>query len=163
MNLDSLTSLYNAVPTDWMIIAVLAIFAAFDALRSGARRIASLSLALPVAALLFGAISSAAFLGDAVAQFSSPVPQAALFFILLIGIYILINRIGLAWGSESGQTLQAALAGVAAVALAVVIWIQIPALDALWHFGPQMQLIFGETYRFWWLIGSYAALAFVRS
>ncbi len=163
MNLDSITAIYNSIPTDWMIIGALAIFAAFDCLRSGARRICTLVLALPPTVLLIESLPRTAILGSIVGQFATPLLGAVLFFIILVAVYILIHRIGLSWGSESGQTIQAALAGVAVMVIVVTFWIQIPALDSLWHFGAQVHAIFGEAYRFWWLIGSYAALAFVRS
>lgn len=163
MNVDSITAIYASIPTDWMIIGVFAIFAAFDALRSGARRTVQLALALPLAAILVVSLSSATVLGSIVGQFSTPILQAILFFIILAIMYVVIGRIGLSWGEETGQTIQAALTGVAATAVVLVFWLQIPALGALWHFGPQVEVIFGEGYRFFWLIGSYAALAFVRA
>lgn len=163
MSFDSITNLFAAVPTDWIIIGAFAIFAAFDALRSGARRICTLALALPPSALLFVVLPNTVVLGSVAAQFSTPLLEAVLFLIIFAIVYILIGRIGLSWGGEAGQTIQAALAGVAAATIVAVFWLQVPALDTLWHFGPQVQLIFGEAYRFWWLMASYAALAFVRS
>lgn len=163
MNLDSLISLYNAVPTDWMIIGAVAIFAAFDTLRSGARRTCTFAFALPVTYVLIGSVPQAVVLGGIAGQFSTPLLQAILFFIILAVIYVTVSRIGLSWGGEAGQTIQAALAGVAGTALLVVFWLQIPALSTLYHFGADVQNIFGESYRFFWIIGSYAALAFVRN
>ncbi|OGG79171.1 hypothetical protein A3A39_03575 [Candidatus Kaiserbacteria bacterium RIFCSPLOWO2_01_FULL_54_13] len=163
MNLDSLTSLFAAVPTDWMIIGSFAILAAFDCVRSGARRVCTLALALPPTVILAESLSKAEILGGITGQFSTPMLEAVLFGILLVGMYVLIARIGLSWGEEAGQTIQAALAGVALTAIVVTIWIATPALDQLWNFGPQVQQIFGESYRFFWLLGSFAALAFVRS
>ena len=77
-------------------------------------------------------------------------------------MYILVGSIGISYGSESGRPLQAALGGIAAAAIIIVVWMGMPVLNDLWNFGTQVQSIFGEAYRFWWLIGSYAALAFVR-
>ena len=163
MNVDSLISLYNAVPTDWMIIGAVAIFAAFDTLRSGARRTCTFAFALPVTYVLIGSVPQTVVLGGIAGQFSTPLLQAILFFIILAVIYVTVSRIGLSWGGEAGQTIQAALAGVAGTALLVVFWLQIPALSTLYHFGADAQNIFGESYRFFWIIGSYAALAFVRN
>lgn len=163
MDLDAITAFYASISVDWTIIGVFAILAAFDALRVGARRACTLALALPAAALFVESLTNAAFLGSVIEQFSTPVLGAILFFIIFAVVYILIGRMGFSWGGEAGKTLQSALAGVAATALLVTFWVNIPALDTLWHFGPQIQTIFGEGYRFWWLIGSYAALAFVRN
>jgi len=67
------------------------------------------------------------------------------------------------YGETGGQPLQAVFAGIAVTALVVLAWIQIPALDAVWHFGDQVQAAFAESYRFWWLIVSLAALAFAKT
>lgn len=163
MNLDSLISLYNTVPTDWILIGVFAIFAAFDSLRAGARRISALALALPIATLLSKSVTDSSMLSTVVQQFSTPTLQALLFGLLLVAAYIIVQRIGLVWTEVSGQTIQAALGGVAITALVVTFWLEVPSLQTLWHFSPQVQEIFGESYRFWWLAGSFGVLAFIRS
>src|SRR3989344_2874353 len=157
MGLDTITNFFAGIPTDWLIIGSFVLLAAFDAVRAGSRRICLLALALPVTVVLVANLPKAVLLGSIVTQFSTPVLGAVLFFIVLVITYIIIGRIGLAWGGEAGQTLQAALSGVAIAALAVTFWIQVPVLDSIWHFGPQVQDIFGESYRFFWLLGSYAA------
>ena len=162
MNLDAVMSIFSGIPTDWLIVGVFALLAAFDAVRAGARRICLLALALPATVLLVESLPGTAFLGSIAEQFSTPMLGAILFFIVLVIMYVIVGRIGISWGGEAGQTLQAALAGVAAAALVVTFWIQVPALDSIWHFGTQVQDIFGESYRFFWLLGSYASLAFVR-
>jgi len=163
MNLDAAASIVSSVPIDWMIIGGFTLLAALDCVRSGARRVSQLSLAFPLAALLMQSLPQAYILGDIASQFSTPLMQALLLGVVFVSLYILIGRIGLSWGGEAGQTIQAAMAGVAAAGIVVTMWIATPALSSLWLFGPQIQEIFGETYRFWWLIVSYAALAFVRS
>lgn len=163
MNLDAITSVFSSVPTDWLILGVFAILAAFDILRNGARRASTAALALPVALLLFVTTENTVFIGEIVRQFSTPVLQAVLIGILFAAMYVAIARIGLSWGSEAGQTIQAAVGGVALTAIIATLWLATPALQEVWQFGPQVQEIFGESYRFFWLLGSYAALAFVRS
>jgi len=163
MNLEVITGFFAGIPTDWLIIGVFALLFALDAVRAGARRICLLALALPVTVVLVANLPKAALLGSVTAQFSTPILGAVLFVIVLVVMYILIGRIGLAWGGEAGQTIQAAISGVAIAALVVTFWLQVPELDSIWHFGTQVQNIFGEGYRFFWLFGSYAALAFVRN
>ena len=163
MNLDAITGVYSAIPTDWMILGVFAIFAAFDILRSGARRACTAALALPIALLLFVTTENATFIGDIVRQFSTPILQAVLVGILFAAAFVTISRIGLSWGGETGQTIQAAVGGVALAAIVTTLWLATPALQEVWSFGPQVAEIFGESYRFFWLFGSYAALAFVRN
>ena len=162
MELDSISTIYSNIPTDWMIIGVFAIFAAFDCLRSGARRIATLAVALPVTTLFAGLLPQTVILGGFLTQFANPFLDSIIFGSLFVVLYMLIARLDFAWGSEEGQTIQAAIAGVAAAAIVTTFWVMVPALDSLWHFGPQVQSIFGEGYRFLWLIGSYAFLGFVR-
>jgi len=162
MSFETITSYVASVPIDWIIIGAFTIFAAFDALRSGARRACTLALALPTTVLLSTSISKAAILGSVTEQFSNSVLGAILFGIVFVIVYILIARIGLAWGNEGRQPIQAALTGVAVTSIVVTIWVATPPLDALWHFGPQVQMVFGESYRFWWLFAGYAALAYVR-
>lgn len=159
---DSLKNFFTQLPADWIVIGAFVIIAALDIMRSGAKRVCTLSLALPAAALVFSALSSAVIIGDIASQFSSPVLQGVLFVLTFVVMYILVSTIGISHGSDSGRPLQAALGGIAAAAIVIVIWTGTPVLNELWSFGPQVQMIFGETYHFWWLIGSYAALAFIR-
>jgi len=159
---DTVISFFTQLPADWIVLGAFVIIAALDVMRSGAKRVCTLALALPAAALVFSVLQNAAIIGDISRQFSSPVLQGVLFAIVFVVMYILVGSIGISYGSESGRPLQAALGGIAAAAIIIVIWMGTPVLNDLWNFGTQVQLIFGEAYRFWWLIGSYATLAFVR-
>ncbi|MBI2610413.1 hypothetical protein HYW60_00540 [Candidatus Kaiserbacteria bacterium] len=153
---------FSAIPTDWFIIGGIVLLSAFDCVRTGVRRVSQIALAFPLSALLMQNLPKAFILGEAAAQFSTPLMQALLLGFVFAVLYVLIGRIGISWGGEEGQPIQAALAGVASAGIVTTMWIATPALDSLWHFGPQVQEIFGEAYRFWWLLGSLAALAYVR-
>lgn len=148
---------------DWIIVAALVIVIAFDTLRSGSNRASALALALPTTLLVREQLSSAAFVSGLVGQFSTPLLQVVLFAILFVPLYFFSYRIIGAWGSSSGRPVEALLTGLASTAIVVIVWLSIPALDAVWHFGPQAQYVFSESYRFWWLLVSYGALAFARS
>ncbi|QQG37593.1 MAG: hypothetical protein HYS26_03110 [Candidatus Kaiserbacteria bacterium] len=163
MNLEDLLAFFTNIPTDWIIIGGFALFAAFITVRSGSERVSTLALALPAAVLLRGTIGNAMFVGGITEQFNTPVMQTILFAVLVVALYIFISRIGLSWGGGAGKPLQAAITGVAAAAILAVIWISTPSLSAVWQFGPSVEAIFGDLYAFWWLLCSYAALAFVRS
>src|SRR3989344_2442016 len=163
MNLDSVTTLFAGIPTDWLILCVFAILAASETFRSGARTACVLALALPVGLVVFLAAENAAIIGSFVGQFSTATLQAVLLCILIVAAYMVVNLIGLEWGGQGGQTIQAALTGVALTAIVVTFWLATPALGEVWQFGPSGQEIFGESYRFFWLAGSYVALAFARS
>ncbi len=166
MNLPSISSLgvfSSAWSVDWIIIVAVATVIAFDAIRSGGTRAASLALSLPATVVMLGALSHAAFVDGLTAQFSTPLLQALLFLVIFIPIYIFTYRIIGSWGMSGGAPIEALLTGLATTAIMLVVWLSIPALDAVWHFGPQVQYVFSEPYRFWWLIASYGALSFARS
>ncbi|OGG56442.1 hypothetical protein A3D71_01415 [Candidatus Kaiserbacteria bacterium RIFCSPHIGHO2_02_FULL_55_20] len=163
MNVASISSVFANWPTDWIILGVVAAVIAAECLRAGTNRAASLGLALPLALLLSSALPSAALLGGVLKQAQAPAGQAIIFLVLVIFSYFLANRILSFFSDSSGKPVQALIAGIATAVLLVVFWFQVPALDSLWHFGQQVTAVFGESYRFWWLAGSYIALAVVRS
>lgn len=162
MDLSGIGNFFAYIPLDWIIIAALAILLAFDCLRSGTKRVIALSLAFPLAYLLFASISSARFLSSLSAQSASPMLQSLLFGAILVGMYFMMRRISSGYGRSEIALAQSAIASLAASAIVIVIWLQVPALQSIWHFGPQIQAVFGEAYKFWWLLAAYAALAFVR-
>lgn len=163
MDLGSVTSFFAAVPTDWILVAIAAVLFMVDAIRVGAGRVAALGFAAVFAVLASAALQKAAFLGAISTQFATPVLQAVLFGVLLVLLFLLVRRITIDYSEMGGQPIQALFAGGAVAALVLVAWVQIPALSSVWNFGPQIHAVFGEAYRFWWLIGSFAALAFARN
>jgi len=162
MSIDALTGAFAAVPIDWLVLGILAFIAAVDILRAGARRICVASLALPVALLLFSTMQDAAFVNSFMAQLSAPLVQTALIGGLFVVMYVLISRLGLSWGDESGQVLQAALGGVAFAVIVATFWVATPELAPIWKFGAQASEIFGEQYRFFWILGGYGIFAYIR-
>ena len=70
---DTVIRFFTQLPVDWIVIGAFVIIAAFDCLRSGAKRVSTLALALPAAALVFSVLQNAAIIGDISRQFSSPV------------------------------------------------------------------------------------------
>ncbi len=162
MDWHALVSVFSNIPLDWVIIAVFAVIMAADALRGGPSRATALALALPLTLLVADALPDARLMGSIAAQLTSPVISAVFDGILLVIVFICMYRIVDTYGVDSSHPIQALLSGIAIAAIAVVVWLQIPALDSVWHFGPQIQSIFGEVYRFWWLLIAYIALAFAR-
>jgi len=162
MDLSSISSLFTHWPTDWILIGAFAVFAALDAMRTGPARAAALSLSLPVALLLLQELPKAFLVGSASTQLASSLAQVGVFVALAVVMYFVVYRIIFAFSNGLGP-IQALLAGLAAAIVLVVVWLQVPALDSVWHFGDQVQAVFGTAYRFWWLIGSYIALAAVRN
>lgn len=162
MDWHALVSVFSNVPLDWVIIAVFAIIMTADALRGGPSRATALALALPLTLLVANSLPDARLMGGVAAQLTSPVIGAVFDGILLVVLFICMYRITDTFGVDSAHPVQALFSGLAVAAIAVVIWLQIPALDGVWHFGPQIQAIFGEVYRFWWLLIAYIAIAFAR-
>ena len=162
MDFSAWGGLIAAWPTDWIIIGALATFIALDSLRSGTARAAAIMLSLPGALLVTKALPDAVFLGPLADQLTAPFVQAAIFMVIAVLLYLVAHRAIFAF-SDGGGVVQSGIAGVAAVIVLVVVWLQVPALESLWFFGDQVHAVFDEAYRFWWLVLSYAALAFVRS
>src|SRR3989344_3236855 len=162
MDLSALSSVLTHWPIDWILIGAFAAFAALDAIRSGPTRATALMLSLPAALLLIDKLHDAVFLGSLSAQLVSPLAQAGIFAVVATALYFVIHRVIFDF-SNGLPPLQALIAGIAAAVVVVVIWLQVPGLEAVWNFGEQVQAVFGEAYRFWWLAGSYIALAVVRN
>ncbi len=150
------------IPIDYLLIAGCFVVVAFDTFRSGAGRACALALSFPVSAILLTTLPSAAFVGAITAKLSTPVLQAVLFAVVFAIAYVLVHRIGVFYGNEAGRPLLAILAGLAGTAIVLAFWIHTPALQAVWQFSAAIHALFADSYRFWWLLGSYAALAFVR-
>jgi len=85
------------------------------------------------------------------------------FLIFSAALYLLVRRMDSPYRGEYGQPLQALLAGCAGAAILLVVWFHVPALASLWQFGGDVTAVFSGPYAFWWLLGSYATLAFIRS
>lgn len=163
MDFASTTSYLTSVPADWFIIGVFALLMIVDALRVGAGRIGAFAIAFLIAPFVVTALGHALFVGGLIANLSTPVLQAIVFGVVFVALFLLLRRTFNDYGETGGQPLQAVFAGIAVTALVLLAWIQIPVLEAVWHFGGQVQAAFAEPYRFWWLIVSLAALAFAKT
>jgi len=163
MNVASLTALAAHWPTDWILIGACAVFVALVAWRGGIGRPASLVLALPLAFFVFQSLSSAAIVGSALVQLQTPLAQSGIFLILVIAAYMFVHRIIGFYADAQGLPMQSLIAGAATAVLILVFWLQVAPLSSIWHFGLQVQTIFGEGYRLWWLVLAYLALALVRT
>ena len=162
MDLSALSAVATHWPIDWILIGAFAAFAALDGIRSGPTRATSLMLSLPAALLLVANLPDALFIGALVAQFTTPLAQAGVFAIVTAVLFFVIHRSIFAF-SNGLAPLQALITGIAATIVLVIVWLQVPGLETVWNFGDQARAVFGEAYRFWWLAGSYIALAIVRN
>ena len=146
---------------DWIFIFGFATLTALDAIRTGPARAIALVLSLPASLLVMQQLPEAFFLGALFAQFTAPLAQLAMFGAIAVLLYIATHRLIFTF-SNGIAPLQALMVGFAAAAVVLVVWFQVPALDGLWHFGDQVRAVFGEAYRFWWLMASYVILAAAR-
>ena len=162
MDFGAAANIFTQWPVDWILIGAFAAFAALDAMRNGPTRATSLMLSLPAALLLVANLPNALFIGTLVAQFTTPLAQAGVFAVVAVALYFVIHRVIFTFSSGL-PPIQSLIAGLAAAIVVVVVWLQVPGLDAVWNFGDQVRAVFSEAYRFWWLAASYIALAVVRS
>src|SRR3989338_6896856 len=162
MNIDVVTALAASVPLDWIILGTLTVLFTLDGLRSGPGRAGAAALALPGAVLLHTLFPSAFFLENFMPALAAPLMNALVFLVFFVALFMLLRQMDRSYADEGGQAIQALLCAFAAVAVFTVIWLQVPALSALWQFGDDVVAIFGGEFAFWWLIGSLAILGFLR-
>ena len=162
MDFGSSLNILESIPVDWIIIGVFFLLVAADSLRAGSGHAIAFSLSLPISFFIFEAIPQTAFFGALGAQFTLPLEQAILFLVIEAVLFVCLNQMLFSFEHYT-SLLSSAVAGFAATIVLLIVWVQVPALQSLWHFGPQVIAIFGASYRFFWLIGSYLALAFVGS
>ncbi|OGJ58112.1 hypothetical protein A2635_03070 [Candidatus Peribacteria bacterium RIFCSPHIGHO2_01_FULL_51_9] len=149
-------------PLDWLVLGLFAATVAIDAMRGGTRRAATLSLAAPLAAMLYLNLANTAWIGTSLTSLQFPGAKAALFAAIFVLLFILIYRIvPSAFGSGSFP-LQAILAALSATIILAVVWQEVPALVALYPVSPWVHTLFGAPHSLYWLVGSYLALAFAR-
>jgi hypothetical protein len=156
------TNLLAHWPTDWIILGAAAALIALDALRSGPSRAVTLALVAPAAFFFQSLLPNAAYLGSATSGFQFAHKELVIFVIVFVLLYIVIHRMVFSFSDTAGP-FPALIAGIAGAIVLIITWQQVPALDSLWHFGAQVQAVFAESYRFWWLLVAYAGLAFARS
>jgi len=163
MDISLITSFFAHPPLDWVIFGVLVLIIGIDALRSGTARAATLSIALPVTLFFSNTLSHAILVGPFIDKFSNPLIEAAIFGGIFIVVFFLTYRIMYSLGGNAAPPFASIMASFAATIVMYVMWLQVPALQSVWHFGPQIQSIFGALYAFWWMLVAYLALAFIRS
>lgn len=153
------------VSIDWIIITTVWVVILIDALRSGTTRAATLVVTLPISLYVADMLDKTFFVGPFVFEFMRFSPtfmQAGLFGVIVIVLALLMFRI-VSLSPRTNTTTTALIASLIAAVVLVVVWIQVPALQVLWHFGPQVESIFGIAYALYWILAGYVLMAFVRS
>lgn len=163
MDASSVTGVFTGIPYDFIALGGFLLLIALDSLRSGIGRACAIALALPISLLLYALVPSTAALGAISVLNASPDMQLAAFGIITLVTYFIVRRIALEYiESGTGEPIQALLAAGAATAVLIVVWLQLPMAGEIWQLSPKIQAVFGEQFRLFWLMGSYAALAFAR-
>lgn len=158
--METISSVFENVPLDYLVVGGIALVIALDALRGGIGRAVAIAIALPLALLLSALAKEAAFLGDVVA---TPLTSALTLGVFAALLYILVRRAGFDFlDGGSGHPLQAAITGVSVAIIATVVWLEADSVQFLWSVGPHLETVFAEQFRLFWLVGSFVALAFVR-
>src|SRR3989344_1980790 len=137
MDFSSWGVAFSSFPVDWLIIFAIMMLIAFDALRSSTARATALALALPATMLLTSVLPQAFFLGPLSEGFKLPTGQLLIFGVVFVVMYIASYRAIFAF-SDGGGVIQSLLAGFAATAVLIVVWLEVPALGALWPPGAQV-------------------------
>lgn len=160
MDLSAVTGFFSHISYDWIILGAIATFFVFDALRTGPAKITALAIALPIALLLSGAAEKALLIGSIAAR-DSQAMQSGIFVILTVILFIVFYRI-VDSGRDSMHPLQSIAAGIACSVILIVTLLQVSSILSLWSVSDTIRSVFGESYRLWWLLGSYMVLAAVR-
>lgn len=161
MGFDAVISFFTNISIDWVVIGGCAVFFSFDALRSGTARVSALSIGLLLAISVTPFVAQTALLGKIV-----PASSDALFVAVFIGLAItfftaLYRMIDTGYDTSYGFV-QAPIAGVATTGILMLVLLQLPASTWPWAISDQVQLIFGESYRLFWIVGGIISLAIVR-
>lgn len=159
----STTAILARAPIDWVIIIALLIVIVIDSLRSGTARAATLAVVFPLTVFSFDLLSHATILGPLLEKLTVPYMQAAVFALLFGVLFFLVYRIMYALGGSGSTPTVSIVAGLSATIITLIMWLQVPALQSIWDFGPIIETVFGAAYAFWWLIAGYLLMAFVRS
>lgn len=161
MDLNAIIATMLHLPLDWVILGVVAILLAFETYRSGSSHASALAVSFPIAYVLLQWVPTTLPLSS-IPLMSDPRVLAGIFSAVVIFLVMLVGRIFFTFSTGSGGILQAALCGIGTSVIVVVFWVASPTLSAVYVFGPQIQAVFGEAFRAWWILAAFFALAFAR-
>ena len=150
-------------PMDWVIIVVFLLVALVDALRNSTARAAAWAVSAPLTMVFINFLERAAVFSTPIKAMTSPYAASAIFLGLFFALFVLTIRIMYGSGTPLSTPLTAIIASCCVTIISLVVWLQVPALQHLWHFGPIIESLFSSPYVFWWLLGSFVGMAFVRT
>lgn len=148
-------------PISWIIVVAIFAFFAFDSYRAGISRTTAVALALPLSLICAQLFPQTYFLGAFATPLNTPTLHAAIIGVFFVLLYLLIIRMVDSFGGGGGGVLSALLAGAGTTVILIAVWTQSPVLSSLWQLAP-LPAFFAESYRLFWLMGGYTAIAFAR-
>lgn len=157
MNLDAIAAI---VPVDWIVITAIALLVALETFRAGSAKGVSAALSLPLSYYLYSSLDTSYAIGSITSSLT-PIAHGGIFLFMCAITFFCLSRI-IASFDLGGGLLPAILCGTAVVILALVVWIQTPALMELWRFNPSIETAFGELFRFYWTLAGIGLLTFAR-
>ncbi len=160
MDFGGAFSSLSQIPLDWLIIGVFFVLVTIDAIRAGSVRAASLAISFPLSVYLYQLLSQSILISTIDKQFSSNLEQVLIFAILEVVVFVCLHQMLYSFDAYT-SIISAVVCGLAATVAVLSVWTNLPILQSLWHFTPQVQGVFGTSYRFFWLIAAYLALAFI--
>lgn len=150
---------FSGVPFDWIIVIAGILLFSFVSVIGGTRHGVAAAIAMSLGPLFLSLVPKTYLLENMTTSGSFHEPLALLIIVTILFLFL----IRILPNDVVGADAFAAIAcGIACTAIGVIMWISIPALQTVWSFGPHVQAVFAEQYRFWWFLGSFALLAIAR-
>lgn len=162
MDLNTVIDIFRSLPMDWLVILILALASAADCVLAGANRSVALTLAYPLALILYTASAQALLLSSAMEHVTGPYMQAGAFAFMLFLSWVAAYRLMTMFDAPLPLWLSL-LCGAATSVILIVFILATAPIQAVAQFSGSIHTVFGEAYRFWWLAASYLILAYVRS
>lgn len=162
MDASGILDVFRSMPIDWLIVVIVMLVSAIDSAWAGASRSIAFALGFPLALFLYAAAAQAFLLSSALDQVTTPIAQAIAFGCILAASWFATYRLFSVFDAPLSFPM-AFLTGISLAVITVVYLLATAPLQSLVHLSPSIHMVFGDVYRFWWLVLSYFALAFVRS
>ena len=143
-------------PTDYIVIFALFAVASFWSFQGGGTRVASLTLAFPMALFVFDKLGETAIVGEQLTLLAeTPYITMAVFVITFLLMYLLVRSITNDYGGINGLVLQSLLLGLAATAMVLATWHSLPFLTELWQFSDHIAMLFVPEFILGWMTVSF--------
>lgn len=159
--MDSVTGVFHGIPTDFLILGVTALLLVLVALYGGVANLVAISLASFVAMAFIPLLAHTALISRLGERLQDPTSQPVVFLAIFVPLFIMLRWVTQDTFEDTGP-IQAILAGCATTIVILIIWQNMPTLTSIWDFGGFIDVVFGQTYQFWWLIGALLTLTFAR-